>query len=298
MRTTRCPASDRDLQQISHILTDVRGAADTGAAIMARSAPPPVEHSSREWRHGSVGGEVVATPGADDTYGVLYLHGRRFQYEEPSDVYATRLAAATGLPVFEHRYRLAPRYPYPAALNDVVHAYDAILDEGRSAERIVLVGHSAGATLALSALQRLRAEGRPMPAAAVALSPVTDFTYAGDSLASNKNRDIISVEDLHQVRSAYLGDAEPSGPASPLFGDCAGLPPLLIACGDAEMLRDDALRFAARAANAGVRVEVLRYEGMPHTFPVMRLDAAQDLLRRIADFAAKHLNHRSTSFGG
>ena len=98
------------------------------------------------------------------------------------------------------------------------------------------------------------------------------------------------LAEVHQVRSAYLGSADPAGPPqSPLAGDCAGLPPLLIACGDAEMLRDDAVRFADRAVAAGVPVDLEVFEGMPHGFPVLSLDASRVLLSRVAAFAAARL---------
>jgi acetyl esterase/lipase len=154
----------------------------------------------------------------------------------------------------------------------------------------MIAGHSAGGTLALSALLALRDRDRPMPAAAVAISPITDFTLSGGSLAANDGRDVVTLAEARQVRSAYLGSVDPAGaPQCPLAGDCTGLPPLLIACGDAEMLRDDAVRFADRALAAGVPVELEVFEGMPHGFPVLSLDASQVLLSRIAAFTASRL---------
>jgi acetyl esterase/lipase/L-ascorbate metabolism protein UlaG (beta-lactamase superfamily) len=237
-----------------------------------------------------VRGAWVAAPGSSGDGVLLYLHSRRFQFDEPAGVYAARLAAATRLPVLHLHYRLAPENPYPAALDDALEAYQALLAQGTPASRIVIAGHSAGATLALSALLALRDRGRPMPAAAVAISPITDFTLSGGSLAANDGRDVVTLAEARQVRSAYLGSADPAGaPQSPLAGDCTGLPPLLIACGDAEMLRDDAVRFADRALAAGVPVELEVFEGMPHGFPVLSLDASHVLLSRIAAFTAGRL---------
>jgi acetyl esterase/lipase len=221
---------------------------------------------------------------------VLYLHARRFQFDEPISVYAARLAAAAGLPVLHLRYRLAPEHPYPAAMDDVTEAYRALLGQGTPASQIVLIGHSAGATLTLSALLALRDAEVPLPATAVALSPMTDFTLSGESIAANDGKDVLTLDEARQVTSAYQGSADPSGaPQSPLAGDCAGLPPLLIACGDIEMLRDDSVRFADRAAVAGVDVRLEVFEGMPHGFPVLPLDASQVLLDSIAKFTAERL---------
>jgi acetyl esterase/lipase len=289
MRTNLHPASERDRTRVADLLASVRGATDSGAAVFKLLDPNAVRFETRPWRVGESGGalagEWVRAPGADGSGVVLYLHGRRFQYEEPAWVYSPALSAATGLPVLHARYRLAPAHPYPAALEDVLATYEALLEQGHPAERIALVGHSAGATLALSALLRLRETALPMPACTVALSPITDFTLSGETLADNAERDVLGIDEFHQVRGAYLGAADPAGaPQSPLFGDLSGLPPLLVTCGGAEMLRADGTRLAERAAAAGADVAVHVYELMPHGFPVLPFDASADLSRRVGAF--------------
>lgn len=294
MRSTEHPATERDRTVVADVLAAVRGATDTGAALLAGLTPPAVEFATRPWRIGALDTEWVCAPGTRTAGVLLYLHSRRFQHEEPAEVYAAPLSAATGLPVLLAHYRLAPRHPYPAALDDVLAAYHALLGLGYPAERIVLVGHSAGATLALSALLRLREAGTPRPAGVVALSPITDFSYSGASLTSNADTDVISLAEARQVRQAYLADADPAGaPQSPLAGSLAGLPPLLLGCGDAELLRDDTTRFAAKADAAGVDVTLEVYQGMPHGFPVLPLDFRADLLRRINTFVAHRLTDAS-----
>lgn len=182
-------------------------------------------------------GDWIAAPGTTGTGVLLYLHARRFQFDELPGVFAGRLSEATRLPVLL-RYRLAPEHPYPATLEDVLDAYQALLDWGTPPGRIVLVGHSAGATLTLSALLALRQAGRPMPAGAVAISPITDFTFSGASMVSNADSDIMTRTELEQTRAAYLGGTDPAtAPASPLADVPDGLPPLLIACGDSEVFR-------------------------------------------------------------
>jgi acetyl esterase/lipase len=284
------PGTDSDLRTVARVVAEVHGAADSGAALLSGLDSPAAPFTARPFRTGSLRGEWVTAPGSGDDGVLLYLHARRFQFDEPAGVYAARLAAATGLPVLLLQYRLAPAHPFPAALEDVLEAYQGLLAQGRPASRIVIAGHSAGATLTLSALLELRDRDQPMPAAAVAVSPITDFTRGGTSLAENAGRDIMTLAEVDQVTSAYLGSADPAGaPQSPLAGDCAGLPPLLIACGDAEMLRDDAVRFAGKAAAAAVPVDLEMFEGMPHGFAILPLDASQLLLSRIAAFAAARL---------
>ena len=134
-----------------------------------------------------------------------------------------------------------------------------------------------------------------MPACAVAISPITDFTLGSASLRHDDGRDVVTLAEVTAVRDAYFGSADPTGaPQSPLAGDCTGLPPLLIGCGGAELLRDDATRFAKRAAADGAEVDVEVFAGMPHGFPVMPTEAASAVLERIAAFGARHLA-RSTA---
>ncbi|WP_051194106.1 alpha/beta fold hydrolase [Nocardia jiangxiensis] len=298
MRTTVHPVSAGDLEVVADAVANAHVVGgDSGRALLDRlGEPAPGEpafssdFATTTFRTGSVRGEWVAAPGTASSGVVLYLHARRFQYDEPAGVFAGRLSAATALPVLLVDYRLAPKHPYPAALDDVLAAYQALLDQGIPAKRIVLVGHSAGATLALSALLALHESGRPLPAGAAAISPITDFTLSGDSLIANRGKDTVTDAEVRQARDAYLGGANPAAaPQSPLAGDCAGLPPLLIVCGDAELLRDDATRFAQRAAADGVEVSLAMWEGMPHGFPLLPTEAARAVLDRIAAFTAQQL---------
>ncbi|WP_406631775.1 alpha/beta hydrolase fold domain-containing protein [Amycolatopsis sp. WGS_07] len=290
MRSTVHPATERDLRSVAGLLTAVRGAADSGAALLGHVAAPAADFATQPWRIGDLANDWVCAPGTGSAGVVLYLHGRRFQYDEPAEVFAAPLSAATGLPVLLTHYRLAPRHPYPAALDDVVAAYRALLAQGFSPHEIVIVGHSAGATLALSALLRLRESGDPMPACAVALSPITDFTLTSTTLTSNADTDVITRDETRQVRGTYLADADPAGaPQSPLHGAAEGLPPLLIGCGDAEVFREDATRFAEKADAAGVDVTLEIYQGMPHGFPLLPTDSGADLLRRVRGFVTEWL---------
>jgi acetyl esterase/lipase len=211
METIVHPATDPDLAAVASLVAGIRGAADSGRETLGRLGEPETAFATRPFRSGSVEGERVAAPGTHGDGVLLYLHGRRFQFDEPAAVYAARLSAATRLPVLHLRYRLAAGYPYPAALDDVVEAYQAMLAQGTPPSQIVVAGHSAGATLALSALLELRDAGSPMPAAAVALSPVTDFTLSGKSIAGNDGKDVITLAEARQVAAAYLASADPGG---------------------------------------------------------------------------------------
>jgi acetyl esterase/lipase len=174
MRKTTYPAPTGDLDLVAQVRAAVKARAgdDSGRALLdeigsagdadGSAEESPAGTATWGWRSGSVRGQWVAAAGGDSHAAALYLHGRRFQHREPAEVFAVPLARALRMPVLMLDYRLAPTDPYPAALHDVLAAYRALLgQQGLSAEQIVLVGHSAGATLALSALLELAAAGDP-----------------------------------------------------------------------------------------------------------------------------------------
>ncbi|MBK5289523.1 MAG: alpha/beta hydrolase fold domain-containing protein [Acidimicrobiia bacterium] len=166
---------------------------------------------------------------------LLYLHGGGFvsgsvQFERRP---ARDHARTTGCDTYSIEYRLAPRHPYPAALDDAVRAYRALLDRGADPARTLLFGGSAGAGLALSLLLRARDEGLPMPAGAAVVWPYADFTFSGPSIETNADIDLLPLRDLApKWRAAYLGDHDPTDPlVSPALAELHGLPPLLIVAG-------------------------------------------------------------------
>ncbi|MEU9790385.1 alpha/beta hydrolase fold domain-containing protein [Streptomyces sparsogenes] len=226
---------------------------------------------------------------------VLYVHGGGFSGSRPAAerALAYHLSAATGRPVLGVDYRLAPEHPYPAALYDVLAAHRALIDQSVPAGGILHFGESAGATLVLSTLLRLKEAGDPLPGAAVVVSPVADLTLSSPSLAGDEGRDTIGRAALEHVCTQYLAGARPdAAPQSPLHGDLSGLPPLLIAAGGAEVLADDARRLAAAAGAAGTTAELDLYEDLPHVFHLALLagptTATDIFLRRLAEWTERN----------
>lgn len=200
---------------------------------------------------------------------VLYVHGGGFERgnTEFEHLMAYHLSVAASRPAFNLDYALAPAHPFPAAHDEVVATYRALLAEGVPADRTVLFGESAGATLLLEALLTLRAEGTPLPASAVLVSPITDLTLTSPSIDAPAGRDAMRRETLERIVAQYLnGQPNDRPPQSPIHGDLAGLPRLLLAVGANEALLDDSRRYAEAAAKAGVDVSLDVYEGMPHAF--------------------------------
>ncbi|MBB1254994.1 alpha/beta hydrolase [Streptomyces sp. OF3] len=245
---------------------------------------------------GRVAGDWVSAgrPGSADDGVVLYVHGGGFVLREPElmNLFAHRISSATGRPVFALHYRLAPRHPYPAPLDDVLTAYRWLLGHGVPAERISVIGESSGGALVLSALQLLRDEGAPPPASVALLSPVTDLSVSGTSVDTNGRVHDPGVDRsmLTRLIGQYLGDARPdAAPQSPLHGDPSGLPPLLFAVGTGEALLDDSVRFAEAADAAGVRTRVDGYESLIHGFQLLTLLPDNPTGRMFLDRVARWL---------
>jgi monoterpene epsilon-lactone hydrolase len=217
---------------------------------------------------GGIPGERLEGPSPGDTV-LLYLHGGGyFACSAESHRPITAFFALAGFHVFAPDYRLAPENRFPAAVEDAVAFYRALLNAGYPSQRIVVAGESAGGGLALSLMLALRAAGVPLPAAAALFSPWTDLAATGDSIRTNTGR--CAMFDGPSVAFSagyYLGDTDPRNPlASPLYADLSGLPPLLIHVGADEVLRDDSIRLAERARATGVSVELKIWPVVPHAW--------------------------------
>jgi len=200
---------------------------------------------------------------------LLYIHGGAHVACSPQTHRPiTSVFAQHDWQVFAPDYRLAPEHRFPAGLEDVVSAYAGILATGIDPSQVAVAGDSAGGNLALALCLSLRASNQDLPAALVLFSPVTDFAWTGDSILSNsKSCAMLSHEVLPVGSQLYLGNHDPRDPlASPLYADLNGLPPMLIHASDHEVLRDDSLRLAARAKQAGVVVELRTWPKVPHVW--------------------------------
>jgi len=258
---------------------------------------PPSSTRTIEVDAGGVVAALIATPASDDARHVLFLHGGGFIIGSPA-LYrhvTWRIATAARARVLAIDYRLAPENPFPAALDDAVAAFHWLVAQGADPRRIAVMGDSAGGGLVFSLMLRLRDEGSPLPSAAVALSPWTDLALTGPSLRLNAASDpLLNAEDPLHFVDEYLAGVDPRTPyASPLYGDPAGLPPTIIQVGSDEVLRDDAVRMAARMRAAGCQVDLEIWPRMPHVWHafVPLIPEARRAIERVGAFVRERTSY-------
>ena len=244
---------------------------------------------------GSLGGIPVVNVdvvGVESDDVIFYIHGGAYAVGSAaaSAGLASDIVRRAGARAISVDYRLAPEHPYPAAVNDTVAAYRALL-ETVPAARIAMAGESAGAGLTVATLVALKMAGLPQPASAVMFSPWADLTLSGDSMKSKATVDPALTPAGLRLRAADYAGGDLADPlVSPVFADLTGLPPLLIQAGSHEILLDDATRLAAHAAAADVRVTLEVTPGVPHVFQAFAalLDEAGAALNSAGAFIRGH----------
>ena len=216
-----------------------------------------------------------ATPALKPHHAILYLHGGGYflGLEDTASVYrpiVTELAHRADAETFAIDYRLVPENPATAPLEDAYIAYLALLEMGIAPDKLFIAGDSAGGGLTLALLLKLCEQSKPLPKAAILISPWSDLALTGESITSRADRETMFTNNLitRGAETALHGHLATDPQVSPLYGDYKGLPPLLIFAGGREMLYDDARRVAEKAKLAGVDVTFNCAESMIHVYPV------------------------------
>lgn len=244
-----------------------------GYERLMASFPVPREAMIEAEDVGGVPCEWVYAPEANPRRVLLLMHGGGYVMGSAAGYreFAYALSLHTGARVLVIDYRLAPEYPYPAAVEDVLDVYRAVREAVADAE-VFLIGDSAGGGLALGSTIAIRDRGMRPPLATIAISPVTDATASAPSLDDNGPHDpAVSREGiLRHVAGFYLTGrpAEENTYASPLHADLSSLPPLLLMVGSSEALLDDSRRFFEAAVAAGTDVELIIAPDMIHVWPL------------------------------
>ena len=246
--------------------------------------------AAAEWI--SINGNIEKT---SDGRVVLYLHGGAYAIGSMRAYrgFLSRISRASDARVLGLEYRLTPEFPFPAAVNDSVAAYQWLLSQGISAEQIVIGGDSAGGGLTIATLVALRYLGEPAPAAGFCISPWVDLECTGETMTTKAEIDpFIQKERLGMMARLYVGDRDLRAPlASPLYADLRGLPPLMIQVGTNETLLADSTRLADKARASEVKVELDIWEDMIHVWPIFApiLPEGQQAIEQIGEFIRQQI---------
>jgi phosphinothricin tripeptide acetyl hydrolase len=249
-----------------------------GIDAMGAMTPPPEGCTVEAVDLGGVPGEKLTPKGADATRTIFYLHGGGYCVGGSAShrTMAARMAEASSATAYVLDYRMAPEHPFPAAVDDALAAWRALIGLGRDPARTIIAGDSAGGGLTVSTAVAARDAGLPLPAGLHVISPWVNLTNASAAYAAKGSTDfIITQQGIDEFRAAYLGKTDPKTPlASPVFADLAGLPPLLIQVGSEEVLMSDSTTLAEAAGLARVDVTLRIWPDMIHIWPFFAMLSA------------------------
>ena len=239
-------------------------------AELASAQPLPADVTVTPAVLGGVPTAEITVAGIEPRHVILYFHGGVYVLGDAVQAagLAAQVARRTRARAISVDYRLAPENPYPAAVDDALATYQALLAAGTDPADIAFAGESAGGGLAVATLVNARDHGLPLPAAAFVMSPYADLTLAGATMDTKHAADPqLSRDNLQPRIPDYTAGQDPALPLiSPVFADLSGLPPLIIQVGSHEVLLDDAIRLARQAATADVAVTLDITPGVPHVF--------------------------------
>lgn len=229
---------------------------------------------------------------------ILYFHGGGYIFGNPGThrEHIARLIARTGTAAIAPTYRLAPEHQFPAAVDDAIDSYRALLARPSSPREVIVAGDSAGAGLAVAMVHRARAEGLPLPAGMILFSPYIDIDHTGYTIRTNASTDFLPVRELSSPNDWYAPQNQHANPeASPIRADLTGFPPMLVLVGGAEMLLADSLRLAENANRDGVDCQLVIEPEMPHVWPALIPwePASKRALAKCAEWIPKTVNGRS-----
>ena len=217
-------------------------------------------------------GEWLIPKDAPEEKVILYIHGGGFISGSclTHRGHVSKFALGSKIKALLFDYRLAPEYPYPAAVNDCVTAYVWLLEQGYLPSDIIICGESAGGTLTLATLIALRDQGVCLPSGGAAISPVTDLTCSAQSFITNAKNDIAPLNSWSVWTQYYIADNDPGLPwLSPQKASLDNLPPILLCVGTNEIHLDDTVNFAKKAEQQGTEITLMVWEGMVHAFPIL-----------------------------
>jgi len=233
-------------------------------------------------------------PDANKDKVLLNLHGGGFNSDSGSYTESIPIAGMTKIKCVAVLYRLAPEFPFPAALDDSIAVYKELLKTYKPAH-IVIYGTSAGAILTAEVAVKIKELGLPMPAAFGIFSGMGDFARIGDSQAMYALRGLSGhldvPDDSKPHDDYYVGKTDPKDPVlSPIFADLHGMPPTLFITSGRDLLLSGTVNLHRAFLNAGDDARLIVYDALPHAFWYStKLPEALEANHAMADFLSKQL---------
>lgn len=291
-----------EAEQVRQMLLAARAAGGDGeppieamrAGMLASTAAMlPIETATLgSGELGGVRAQTIIPQTVADGRTLLYFHGGGYVIGAPETHtgMVSYIADAMQATCWSMDYRLGPEHPFPAAIEDGVAAYRALLATGVAPEKVIIAGDSAGGGTAVATALKARDEGLAMPAGLALQSPWVNLVNEGWSYDHKANRDpMITKASIDRMAGLYLNGADARSPlASPVYADLAGLPPMLIQVGPDEVLMSDSIMLAERAGAANVEVTLEIWPEMFHVFQALYpfLKQSRDAIARIGEWGA------------
>lgn len=211
---------------------------------------------------------------------LLHFHGGGYVLNpgEAGTDEAIMMAGYGHIKVISVDYRMAPDFPFPAAINDSVNVYKYLLKHYPS-QAIGVFGTSTGGGITLALMLRLKTERLPLPGAIVVGTPWTDMTKTGDSYFTNEGVDNVLVSYdgwLADAAKVYANGHNLKDPLlSPIYGDVKGLPPTLLFTGTRDLFLSNTTRMHEKLRDAGVIADLVVFEGLSHAQYLMTNNASE-----------------------
>ncbi len=275
--------------------TEEQSIEEMRAGMIASTAPmqPSEKVALGAGELGGVRAQTLTPETVDGDRTLLYFHGGGYVLGAPETHtgMVSHIAEAMRATTWSMDYRLAPEDPFPAAIEDGVAAYAALLETGVSPDKIIIGGDSAGGGTSVGTALKARDDGLPMPAGLALLSPWVNLACDGWSYTARAEADpMVTDAGIKRMAGIYLNGADAMHPyASPVHADLTDLPPMLIQVGPDELLLSDSVTLAERAGAGQVGVTLEIWPQMFHVFQALYpfMSDSRKAIARIGEWAAE-----------
>lgn len=281
--------------------------ADAGAKVAKKTLPALAERMKVKIEKSTISGvrvyiitpQAVASQNRD--YVLINMHGGCYVLNprEAGLPEAVMMAGFSGIKVIAVDYRMPPEAYYPAALDDGMAVWKAVLQTTKP-ENIAIFGTSAGGALTLAMILRAKAENIPMPAAISSGTPMSDVTKTGDSFYTNEMVDnvLVSRDGFCDAGTrVYANGHDLSDPfLSPVYGDMGGFPPAILTTGTRDLLLSNTVRLHRKLRQSGIDAALHVYEGQSHAH-YLRDDMApeaKEVFTEITAFFNRYLGQKKS----